>query len=112
MFILLQPRIVFLGILIKFGEVVKVIIVIDAATGQPKGSAYVEFMRKEAAEHAPSLDGTSFMSRILKVVKKLYPSRTHSWYDMAPHCPGFSLCCWMVFMATFGPCDILGFLLI
>ncbi|KAK9123460.1 hypothetical protein Sjap_013062 [Stephania japonica] len=54
----------------KFGDVLKVTIVIDAATGQPKGSAYVEFMRKEAAEHALSLDGTSFMSRILKVVKK------------------------------------------
>lgn len=54
----------------KFGEVLKVVIVTDAATGQPKGSAYVEFMRKEAAEHALSLDGTSFMSRILKVVKR------------------------------------------
>ncbi|KAF7824527.1 Embryonic polyadenylate-binding protein 2 [Senna tora] len=51
----------------KFGEVLKVIIVTDAATGQPKGSAYVEFMRKEAADNALSLDGTSFMSRILKV---------------------------------------------
>ncbi|KAL4309464.1 hypothetical protein GQ457_01G050210 [Hibiscus cannabinus] len=54
----------------KFGEVLKVVIVTDAATGQPKGSAYVEFMRKEAADNALSLDGTSFMSRILKVVKK------------------------------------------
>ncbi|KAA3471513.1 nucleolin 1 [Gossypium australe] len=54
----------------KFGDVLKVIIVTDAATGQPKGSAYVEFMRKEAADNALSLDGTSFMSRILKVVKK------------------------------------------
>ncbi|PPR98401.1 hypothetical protein GOBAR_AA22286 [Gossypium barbadense] len=53
----------------KFGDVLKVIIVTDAATGQPK-SAYVEFMRKEAADNALSLDGTSFMSRILKVVKK------------------------------------------
>ncbi|KAE9445995.1 hypothetical protein C3L33_22101, partial [Rhododendron williamsianum] len=51
----------------KFGDVLKVVIVTDAATGQPKGSAYVEFMRKEAAENALSLDGTSFMSRILKV---------------------------------------------
>ncbi|KAK9282796.1 hypothetical protein L1049_011017 [Liquidambar formosana] len=58
----------------KFGEVLKVVIVTDAATGQPKGSAYVEFMRKEAAEHALSLDGTSFMSRILKVVRR---SSTH-----------------------------------
>ncbi|XP_057978685.1 nucleolin 1 [Malania oleifera] len=54
----------------KFGEVLKVVIITDAATGQPKGAAYVEFMRKEAAEHALSLDGTSFMSRILKVVRK------------------------------------------
>ncbi|KAG4186188.1 hypothetical protein ERO13_A08G027600v2 [Gossypium hirsutum] len=54
----------------KFGDVLKVIIVTDAATGQPKGSAYVEFIRKEAADNALSLDGTSFMSRILKVVKK------------------------------------------
>ncbi|XVF73644.1 hypothetical protein PTKIN_Ptkin12aG0218700 [Pterospermum kingtungense] len=50
----------------KFGEVLKVVIVTDAATGQPKGSAYVEFMCKEAADNALSLDGTSFMSRILK----------------------------------------------
>ncbi|GMH20605.1 hypothetical protein Nepgr_022446 [Nepenthes gracilis] len=54
----------------KFGKVLKVIILTDAATGQPKGSAYVEFMLKEAAENALSLDGTSFMSRILKVVRK------------------------------------------
>ncbi|GAB2289049.1 hypothetical protein Dimus_023351 [Dionaea muscipula] len=54
----------------KFGEVLKVIILTDPATGQPKGSAYVEFMRKEAAENALTLDGTSFMSRILKVVRK------------------------------------------
>ncbi|CAB4268057.1 unnamed protein product [Prunus armeniaca] len=54
----------------KFGEVLKVVILTDAATGQPKGSAYVEFTRKEAADNALSLDGTSFMSRILKVVKR------------------------------------------
>ncbi|XP_024026773.1 RNA-binding protein 34, partial [Morus notabilis] len=54
----------------KFGEVLKVIIVTDAATGQPTGSAYVEFMRREAADNALSLDGTSFMSRLLKVVRR------------------------------------------
>jgi hypothetical protein len=54
----------------KFGDVLKVIILTDLTTGQPKGSAYVEFLRKEAAEHALALNGTSFMSRILKVVKK------------------------------------------
>lgn len=59
----------------KFGEVLKVIILTDAATGQPKGSAYVEFTRKDSADSALSLDGTSFMSRILKVVRK---STVHS----------------------------------
>ncbi|KAI9116492.1 hypothetical protein K1719_012659 [Acacia pycnantha] len=54
----------------KFGDVLKVVILVDAATGQPKGAAYVEFMRKDSAENALSLDGTSFMSRILKVLKK------------------------------------------
>ena len=33
-------------------------------------SAYVEFTSSEAAKHALSLNGTSFMSRILKVYKK------------------------------------------
>ncbi|XP_020553225.1 uncharacterized protein LOC105173472 isoform X1 [Sesamum indicum] len=54
----------------KFGEVLKVIVLSDSTTGQPKGSAYIEFMRKDAAELALSLDGTSFMSRILKIVRK------------------------------------------
>ncbi|CAH2053889.1 unnamed protein product [Thlaspi arvense] len=53
----------------KFGEVLKAVIVTDPATGQPSGSAYIEFTRKEAAESALSLDGTSFMSRILKIGK-------------------------------------------
>ncbi|KAM7266306.1 hypothetical protein ACFE04_004203 [Oxalis oulophora] len=54
----------------KFGEVLRVVIVTDAATRQPKGSAYVEFARNEAADNALSFDGTSFMSRIVKVVKR------------------------------------------
>ncbi|KAG1363858.1 hypothetical protein COCNU_11G006850 [Cocos nucifera] len=54
----------------KFGAVLKVIIVTDGATGQPTGSAYVEFLKKESAESALSLNGTSFMSRILKVVRR------------------------------------------
>ncbi|KAF8075700.1 hypothetical protein N665_1072s0026 [Sinapis alba] len=53
----------------KCGEVLKAVIVTDPATGQPSGSAYIEFTRKEAADNALSLDGTSFMSRILKIVK-------------------------------------------
>lgn len=45
-------------------------------------SAYVEFMKREAAEHALSLDGTSFMSRILKVISKrcLYCNYKHLWF--------------------------------
>ncbi|EPS74010.1 hypothetical protein M569_00747, partial [Genlisea aurea] len=54
----------------KFGEVLKVVILTDSSTGQPQGSAYVEFMRKDAADLALSLNGTSFMSRILRVLKK------------------------------------------
>eukprot|EP01018_Ginkgo_biloba_P033105 Gb_00579 [translate_table: standard] len=54
----------------RCGDVVKVIILTDAATGQPKGSAYVEFARKETAEMALTLNETSFMSRMLKVVRK------------------------------------------
>ncbi|KAL5707927.1 hypothetical protein ACHQM5_018776 [Ranunculus cassubicifolius] len=67
----------------KFGEVLKVVIVTDTTTGQPTGSAYVEFMRKGAAELALSLNGTSFMSRILKVVRKSVaytePSNVMTW---------------------------------
>ncbi|WOL06651.1 hypothetical protein Cni_G15385 [Canna indica] len=54
----------------KFGDVLKVIIIADATTGQPTGSAYVEFLKKESADLALSLNGTSFMSRILKVVRR------------------------------------------
>ncbi|XP_074560403.1 uncharacterized protein LOC141816541 [Curcuma longa] len=50
----------------KFGDVLKVIIITDATTGQPTGSAYVEFLKKESADSALSLNSTSFMSRILK----------------------------------------------
>ncbi|TVU05235.1 hypothetical protein EJB05_48393 [Eragrostis curvula] len=54
----------------KFGAVLKVVIVTNAASGQPTGSAYVEFLHKESAERALSLNGTSFMTRILKVVRR------------------------------------------
>ncbi|KAF9675606.1 hypothetical protein SADUNF_Sadunf09G0049700 [Salix dunnii] len=78
---------------IKFGEVLKVVIVTDAATGQPTGSAYVEFMRKEAADNGLSLDGTSFMSRILKVMKKSSSSQEAnpitSWPRIA-HCSPYA----------------------
>ncbi|KAL6845780.1 hypothetical protein ACP4OV_024355 [Aristida adscensionis] len=54
----------------KFGAILKTLIVTDGVTGQPTGSAYIEFMHKESAEHALTLNGTSFMSRVLKVIRK------------------------------------------
>ncbi|KAF2920379.1 hypothetical protein DAI22_08g204400 [Oryza sativa Japonica Group] len=61
----------------KFGAVLKVVIVTNAATGQPTGSAYVEFLHKESAERALSLNGTSFMARILKVVRRSSHEAAH-----------------------------------
>jgi len=54
----------------KFGAVLKTLMVTYGITGQPTGSAYIEFLHKESAEQALTLNGTSFMSRILKVVRK------------------------------------------
>ncbi|KAF3331100.1 Polyadenylate-binding protein 2 [Carex littledalei] len=54
----------------KFGAVLKVVIINDPTTGQPTGSACVEFLNKESAELALSVNGTSFMSRIVKVIKR------------------------------------------
>ncbi|XP_042399512.1 uncharacterized protein LOC121989493 [Zingiber officinale] len=72
----------------QFGDVLKVIIVTDATTGQPTGSAYVEFLKKESADLALSLNGTSFMSRILKVVRRssheAAPVLSWSWIARAP----------------------------
>ena len=52
----------------RCGEVLKVIIVTDAATGQSKGSAYIEFSSREKAEIGLNLNETSFMSRTLLVL--------------------------------------------
>ncbi|CAM0904224.1 unnamed protein product [Alopecurus aequalis] len=54
----------------KFGAVLKTLIVSDGVTGRPTGSAYIEFLQKDSAEQALTLNGTSFMSRILKVVRR------------------------------------------
>ncbi|KAF8400127.1 hypothetical protein HHK36_013423 [Tetracentron sinense] len=54
----------------KCGVVVKVIILTDMVTAQPKGSAYITFASKESVEKAVALSGTSFLSRIVKVVRK------------------------------------------
>ncbi|KAF8690162.1 hypothetical protein HU200_041403 [Digitaria exilis] len=59
------------------GAVLKVVIVTNAATGQPTGSAYVEFLHKESAERALSLNGTSFMTRLLKVVRRSSHEAAH-----------------------------------
>ncbi|KQJ98898.1 uncharacterized protein LOC100844096 [Brachypodium distachyon] len=61
----------------KFGAVLKVVIVTNAATGQPTGSAYVEFLHTESAERALSLNGTSFMTRLLKVVRRSSHEASH-----------------------------------
>uniref|UniRef100_A0A0D9X9I9 RRM domain-containing protein n=1 Tax=Leersia perrieri TaxID=77586 RepID=A0A0D9X9I9_9ORYZ len=61
----------------QFGAVLKVVIVTNAATGQPTGSAYVEFLHKESAERALSLNGTSFMTRLLKVVRRSSHEAAH-----------------------------------
>ncbi|CAD6263395.1 unnamed protein product [Miscanthus lutarioriparius] len=59
-----------------FGAVLKTHIVTDGVTGQSTGSAYIEFLHKESAEQALTLNGTSFMSRILKVVRKSFNEAT------------------------------------
>ncbi|KAI5067249.1 hypothetical protein GOP47_0017777 [Adiantum capillus-veneris] len=53
---------------VQCGKVEQVVVLTDAATGKPKGSAYVEFSAKAEAEKALTLNETSFFSRILKVV--------------------------------------------
>ena len=52
----------------RCGEVLKVIILTDAATGQSKGSAHIEFSSRETTEIALTLNETSFMSRMLLVL--------------------------------------------
>ncbi|XP_006850993.2 uncharacterized protein LOC18440792 [Amborella trichopoda] len=52
------------------GMVSKVVLLTDVMTGQPKGSAYVVFMSKEAADKALAMNGTSVYSRTLKIVRK------------------------------------------
>jgi RNA recognition motif-containing protein len=52
------------------GEIVRVTLLADVATGKPKGSAYVEFSTKEAVKKALALNESSLLSRTLKVVRK------------------------------------------
>ncbi|KAI5068222.1 hypothetical protein GOP47_0016567 [Adiantum capillus-veneris] len=52
------------------GEIGRIVMLTDGATGQPKGSAYIEFKTKDATDRALALNDSSFYSRALKVVRK------------------------------------------
>ncbi|KAH6559646.1 hypothetical protein KP509_1Z001700 [Ceratopteris richardii] len=52
----------------QFGKVEQVVMVTDTSTGKSKGSVYVQFSTSSDAERALGLNGTSFFSRILKVL--------------------------------------------
>ncbi|EFJ28903.1 hypothetical protein SELMODRAFT_410730 [Selaginella moellendorffii] len=52
------------------GEVVKVTMLTDGVSGKPKGSAYVEFSSKDAADRALSLNESSLLSRPIRVARK------------------------------------------
>ncbi|KAH7438958.1 hypothetical protein KP509_04G038600 [Ceratopteris richardii] len=52
------------------GEISRTVMLTDGATGQPKGSAYIEFKTRDAADRALALNDSSFYSRALKVVRK------------------------------------------
>jgi len=52
------------------GAILRVTILCDKWTGQPKGFAYVEFMEKEAVARAVELNESIFRGRPLKVVAK------------------------------------------
>ncbi|KAJ8641068.1 hypothetical protein MRB53_017762 [Persea americana] len=54
----------------KCGMIIRVKLLYDTVTAQPKGSAYILFASKESADKALSMSGTSFFSRTLKVVRK------------------------------------------
>jgi polyadenylate-binding protein 2 len=49
------------------GTINRITIMVDKATGQAKGFAYVEFVDKESVENALKLDDTPFKGRQLKV---------------------------------------------
>lgn len=55
---------------VSCGDIGRIVMLTDGATGQPKGSAYIEFKTKDATDRALALNESSFYSRALKVVRK------------------------------------------
>ncbi|KAM1373806.1 hypothetical protein ACFX2I_024459 [Malus domestica] len=53
----------------KCGGVFNVVILTDVVTAKPQGSAYVTFDSKESVDKALALSGTTFYSRIVKVLR-------------------------------------------
>lgn len=55
---------------VQCGDIERIVMLTDGATGLPKGSAYIEFNSKDAVDKALALNESSFYSRPLKVVRK------------------------------------------
>ncbi|KAK3145104.1 hypothetical protein QOZ80_4AG0323130 [Eleusine coracana subsp. coracana] len=77
----------------KCGTVLNINIVMDAITGHPKGAAYITFADKDSIEKAVSLSGTSFLTRVLTVMRKadappgLLASVQQPWSPLQPWSP-------------------------
>jgi RNA recognition motif-containing protein len=54
----------------RCGNINRVTMLVEPATGKPKGSAYVEFTSQEAVESALAMNDTALLSRNLKVMRK------------------------------------------
>ncbi|ETW06714.1 hypothetical protein H310_02892 [Aphanomyces invadans] len=54
----------------RCGPIMRVTVVCDKATGQPKGYAYIEFATPDAAQSALALNETPFRGRQIKVTTK------------------------------------------
>ncbi|XP_057958875.1 uncharacterized protein LOC131151623 isoform X2 [Malania oleifera] len=67
----------------KCGVVLDVIILIDKATSHMKGSAYIIFASMDSVDKAVALSGTSFFSRIVKIVRKSEAAATSAPAELA-----------------------------